>query len=329
MGVSQNDIAEKAGVSRYVVSSVLSERPNARIASATRDRVLAAAREMGYRPNFAARALVTGRHNIIGLWMSHHYNPFHARMVDGLRQEAGGHGYELIIQDMAQFSHPHQESIYLAQWPVDGVFALDLLPEAGAVVRANLPPNIPFVNMGAYFDQEFDHIGIDLHQGSLEAMRYLFENGCKLVACLVPNWANHPGDPRRDAYLHSVEAAGQKPLFIETLDNRAEARRTVRDRMSHSPMPDGIFCYNDILAIGVNRGLFDLGREVAESVLITGCDGIEELEYLERPISTIVQPVEEMCKLGWEFLLNRIQCPSLPVQSSILQPYFQVNESTQ
>ena len=74
-----------------------------------------------------------------------------------------------------------------------------------------------------------------------------------------------------------------------------------RNSAAAAERPDALFCTNDDGAIGCYRGLRDLGLRVPEDVALVGCDGIEDTEYLETPLTTIVQPVEELSRLGWEF----------------------------
>ena len=98
--------------------------------------------------------------------------------------------------------------------------------------------------------------------------------------------------------------------------------------MQH-PDVDAIFCHNDEIAFGAHRALSELGRKIGPDVAIVGCDGVEETDYLSPPISTIVQPIDEMCALAWQFLQNRIMQPSIPLQQRVLTPRFLVRTSSQ
>ncbi len=83
------------------------------------------------------------------------------------------------------------------------------------------------------------------------------------------------------------------------------------------------------MAIGAYRALCELGLRVPTDVALVGCDGIEDTEYLERPISTIEQPISEMCALAWDFLQRRIQEPNHPPQRVVLQPKLVIRASSQ
>jgi DNA-binding LacI/PurR family transcriptional regulator len=79
--------------------------------------------------------------------------------------------------------------------------------------------------------------------------------------------------------------------------------------------PDAILCMNDDIAIQVYRALMDLGKRIPQDVLLAGCDGLPITEYFEPPLSTIAQPMEEMCATAWKFLQKRIAKPELPFQT--------------
>jgi DNA-binding LacI/PurR family transcriptional regulator len=91
---------------------------------------------------------------------------------------------------------------------------------------------------------------------------------------------------------------------------------------------DALFCHNDDVAFGAYRALCDLGVGVGGEIALVGCDGIEEADYLACPLTTIAQPITEMCALAWEFLHRRMQDPGCPLQQRILRPELLVRAST-
>ena len=92
--------------------------------------------------------------------------------------------------------------------------------------------------------------------------------------------------------------------------------------------PEAIFCHSDDAALGIYRGLCDLKLRVPEDVALVGCDGIEDTEYLECPLTTLVQPVSAMCAAAWEFLMKRLAHPETTMQKIILQPKLALRESS-
>ena len=90
-------------------------------------------------------------------------------------------------------------------------------------------------------------------------------------------------------------------IHMET-DTRAGSRQTLVDYVGKRGCPDGILCRDDETALGAYRAICDLGLRVGRDVLLVGCDGIQDTQYLECPLSTIVMPVPRMCELAWQFL---------------------------
>jgi LacI family transcriptional regulator len=102
----------------------------------------------------------------------------------------------------------------------------------------------------------------------------------------------------------------------------------IQDYVRHQGRPEAIFCHADDAALGVYRGLCDLGVRVPEEVALVGCDGIEDTEYLECPLTTLVQPVAAMCATAWQFLQQRLEQPSISPQHAILKPKLALRESS-
>jgi DNA-binding LacI/PurR family transcriptional regulator len=328
MRVTIKDIASRLNLSTATVSKVLSGHESAFISEATRQRVLETAREMGYRPNRVARALVTGKTDIISLW-AQTLAPYHTEVVNLLMDQLRPHGFDLIVTDIVK--HPDWRTYCekFPQWHVDGIIALDS-PQCVKVYRqANLSVRTPLVSMGAYYVEEGDFVGVDLHSGAMEAVQHLLEAGCRRPAYLVCEYGNHLGDARYDGYMQTMRQAGIEPLVIVAEhSSRPCARQRMLEYLDEHPCPDGLFCFNDEMAIGAYRALCERGIRVPEDVAIVGCDGIMDTEYLERPLSTVVQPVQEMCQLGWGFLYRRIQNPSAAPQQALLKAHLVVRDSS-
>jgi len=322
------DVALAAGVGQATASYVLNNSPKA-FSQGTRERVLQAARSLAYQPNIAARTLATRRSQAVALWIANAHAPFFAQVIYHLQRQARQGGYETIIREMAGDPGLHPSSSPLSNWPVDGIIAFQGSAYVQAFMKANPMLHLPFVSLGEYHEQCSDFITIDLATGARDAVRHLLKSNRRRIAFLVPAIAKRAGEARHDAYLATMTEAGYAPEYILTENKlRAEVRRTMRDYIEKSGCPEGIFCYNDDMALGAYRGLRDLGLCVPEQVALVGCDGIEDTEYLETPLSTLVQPVEEMCALAWQFLQQRMQEPSLASQQGIVKAHLVVRASS-
>jgi LacI family transcriptional regulator len=110
------DVARRAGVSRTTVSFVLNGRKDVSIPATTRQHVLDVAREMGYQPNIAARALVTGQTQVVAVWMVEMHRPHFARALHLAWQQAGEYGFEMIIGNVERQDDRERHS-RLSRWP--------------------------------------------------------------------------------------------------------------------------------------------------------------------------------------------------------------------
>ena len=128
-----------------------------------------------------------------------------------------------------------------------------------------------------------------------------------------------------------MRRTGLKPEFLYyplSEQQREIVRQLIRDYVRQHGCPEAIFCHSDDVALGIYRGLCDLKLRVPQEVALVGCDGIQDGEYLECPLTTIVQPVAEMCAAAWRFLVQRLERPKMKKQQTVLKPKLVVRESS-
>lgn len=120
-----------------------------------------------------------------------------------------------------------------------------------------------------------------------------------------------------------------KPEIIETsAARRAVVLEETKAYFAKHGVPEAIFAYNDNMAVAIVRALHDLGVKIPDDCVICGCDGIDEVEYTEPQLTTIVQPIQQMCELGWQFTLDRIANPHEPARHEVLVPELTIRQST-
>lgn len=326
MAITLKDLARRLGLSVSTVSRVLSGSRDTVIAEATAQRVRALAEELGYQPNRSARALVTGRTSTVALWMNDLYASFHAEVAHTVYACLHAEGYEVLVRCLEQTPR----ALQAGHGHIDGILAHDCANALSTWMRCRARRTVPVVSMGGYVVRSVDHVRIDLYSGAVAAVRHMFEVGCRRIAYLVNAGSRQKGDARRDGYDAAVSELGLKAEYIIALDQaRSSARDAVRSHIAERGAPDGLFCHNDEMAIGAYRGLCDLGLRVPVDTAIVGCDGIEDTEYLEVPITTVRQPLEEMCASAWSLLKRRMEAPDAPVEGLVLQPELTIRASTQ
>lgn len=330
MKTSLSHVAKQAGVSSATVSRVLSGS-RVRIAPETRRRVQQIANDLGYSPNRAARALVTGRTQTLALWAVNLRSPFSAQVIYNVSQELARHEYDLMIA-AAHSSNSALKTAHLLSWPIDGIFALDLPRAAIPGLNGSLLGGKPFVSLGGYISDQSDYVHVDFRAQVIEAIRHLISVGCERIAYLVPGWFEwfrEANDARLCGYDAVITEAGRRPEYVVTPDEkRGSVASALTEHIERHGCPDGLFCFNDDMAIGALRALKDLGRRVPEDVALIGCDGIEDTSYFDPRITTIAQPLDQICMVAWAFLERRIRDNDLPLQQITIQPKLEIRESS-
>jgi LacI family transcriptional regulator len=248
-----------------------------------------------------------------------------------MQQQMQSSGFEMVIRDVERQMERDPDFSKTFQLPVDGIIAFDN-PTAGvAFSRRDPSRSIPFVSMGAYWAKDRDFVGIDLYAGTVDAINHLISTGRRRIVYLLPTTdKNWPTDSRLEAYENTMKSAGLDEWLLRTTDpSLSTARRTVDEFLQARPNFDAIFCHNDDMALGAYRALCDHGIQPGPDVALVGCDGIEEAEYVGCPLTTIVQPIEQMCAIAWEFLQKRMEDPTCSLQQQVLRPHLIVRASSQ
>lgn len=331
MMVTMSKIADEVGVSRATVSFVLNERDGAlRISEDTRRRVQETAREMGYQPNRAAQALASGRTHLISLWMRMHYSDFHNQMIPLVAEQLRATDYDMIVSTIESDTELHPVGASLLQGNVDGVLALDAAVPIRELRRDQRAACPAIVNMGGseYLVEDVDYVGVNLRDAAGDAVRHLLKSGQRIAFLGVEAHARS-GEPRFDAYHQAMAAAGCEPDVILAKNGERRAGFHAMDEYLRSgKAPEGLFCTSDELAEGAFRALRTAGLRVPQDVALVGCNGNEESEYFDPPLSTVVQPVQEMTELAWSYLQNRLNDPDTPLQQTVLPAKFVARESS-
>jgi len=329
--ISLREVAARAGVSDATVSRVLN-RVDSRISAGTQQRVHKAAADLGYQPNLAARALVTGRTQTLALWLANLREPYYASVIHHTQQEVKRHGFDLLFSEIATMPDQSLDSSKVLAWPADGILGVDIGGRVVPGLVGTLLHQKPFVGMGGYCVPTADFVSVDFTAQVAEAVRHLARIGCRRIAYMVPDWFHRPDDPRQNGYDAVMRETGQAGEYITiplSDDTRAVARRHLREYVAERGRPDGLFCFNDDIAIGAYRGLRDVGARIPEDTAIIGCDGLEDTLYFDPPLSTLTQPIDEMCAQAWAFLQQRIAEPGRPLQQKWLHPRLEVRGSAE
>lgn len=329
---TRKDVAERAGVSQTTVARVYSDDAGESISSKARERVLAAATELGYRPNSAAKALRSGRSGLLGFWMCLELSLYRSRVLAEMRGLLAKTEYTLAVTDVDEDYAWHHSLERALRVPVDGIIAFDASTASHLYLQdtERPTPNLPFVSMGAFWSDVHSYVGVDLASGSRDAVRHLIEMGRRRIVHLAPQgtWFMEAG-ARLEGYRDAMLAADRAPIVIGIDDHPDRRIESISQALREAEaMPDAVYCFYDEMAMDAIVAIERLGLEPGRDVAIVGVNGSEGLDRLSCPLSTVRQPVEEMCELALRFLRQMIDDPTMAPPQRVLKPELIVRASS-
>ncbi|MCX4095156.1 LacI family DNA-binding transcriptional regulator [Nocardia sp. alder85J] len=300
------DVAKLAGVSHQTVSRVLNGSPQVR--QETRDRVLRAVEELGYRPNAMARGLVSRRSKVLGAvtFDTTLYGP--ASMMLGIERAARAAGYGVSIVTLERVDrHGVLDAVNtLADQGVDGVIIL--APQlAAAVALHNLPARLVAVAVQAGHDAGLPAASMDQHEGSRLAVEHLLSLGHETVWHVSgPNGWLEARD-RVDGYRRTLETAGARIPPMISGDWSARSGYEAGLVLAAQPGVTAVFAGNDQMALGLLRSFAERGIRVPDDVSVVGFDDIPEAAYLSPPLTTVRQDFDEVGRRSMQLLLRLLE----------------------
>ena len=319
-----SDVAALAGVSHQTVSRVINGHPN--VAPQTRERVEAAIAQLGYRPNIAARALVTGSTRTIGLVTVkiNQYGP--AQTMLGLEKAARAAGYGLsvsILDDATAVAMREAVDRFVSQ-SVDGIVALGTYDDAAEALRA-LDPPVPLVAVQVGGGEDRPAVGVDQETGARLATRHLLELGHRTV--------HHVGGPadsqeargRQKGWRSELEKAGAAvPEILRgdwTPSSGYAAGKQLAGCIRRGEDVTAVFLANDQMALGLLSALHEEGLTVPGDVSVIGFDDLPEAPYFTPPLTTVRQDFAELGRRGVQLVLARMRREDLhpdPVPATLI-----------
>jgi DNA-binding LacI/PurR family transcriptional regulator len=321
------DVARLAAVSHQTVSRVLNDHPNVR--AETRERVLAAIQDLGYRRNFAARALVTRQSRMLGVvsFDTTLYGP--ARTLYGIEQAARTAGYFVSIVSLKTITQASvREAIgVLSGQGVDGIVVV--APQRSAArALADLPTGIPAVAVEGGRAGGVPAVSVDQVGGSKQVVAHLLELGHQTVWHVAgpSDWLEAEG--RSKGWRKALTAAGRPvPELIEG-DWSPRSGYEAGRRLAELADVTAVFVANDQMALGLLRAFTELGVSVPGQVSVAGFDDIPESEFFSPPLTTVRQDFDEVGRRCIDLLLRRIESDSTGYERTLVPAELVVRAST-
>lgn len=323
-GVTLDQVATVAGVSRATVSRVVNGNP--KVGGDAKRQVERAIARLGYIPNPAARSLVTRRSDSIGVVIPEppgmlFGDPFFPRLLRGVSAELSARRLQLVLLMPQSGEEERRLERYLTAGHVDGALLVSLhgnddLPEALArrgvpVVVGGRPPSGAAVS----------YVDVDNVEGARTAVAHLVEAGRQIVATIAGPADMAAGVDRLQGYRLAIEEAGRsRDVGLEvagdfTQQGGANAMRRLLDA---NPGIDGVFAASDLMAAGAIQVLRAAGRRVPEDIAVVGFDDSSIAAMTEPPLTSVKQPIEEMGREMVRLLLEHASHPGSVPRKVIL-----------
>jgi LacI family transcriptional regulator len=324
--ITIHDVAQKAGVSIATVSYALNNKKY--VSEKTKARINQIASEMGYVPNSFAKGLLKKKSNMIGLIISSTSSmnmPYTSSIIMHLEYYTRLNGYYILIGNSADDLDVEKEII--DNFVANNVDALIIMPTHNAKVDRETfatvqKRNLPFIFLNSFYPNiKGNYIVPDLEEGEYLAAQFLLENGHRDIIFIGGHRQNLSSIMRYQGFKKAVEDHGlvfQETQIIEGGFSFHDGYQSILNYMdSHDQLPQAILTTNDFVALGVYKGLKEHGVSVPEEVSLVGYDDINWPMGDSVPLTTVRIPVEEMCRLCIEHIINSINNNNLTIQSLI------------
>lgn len=311
MTTNIRDVAKAAGVSVATVSKALNGYPT--VNQKTRDKVLRIVREMGFRPNTAARALVGQRSMTVGILLSTGLaHPFFINVMAGMEQELGSGGYDLLY--LAQWSRHAKDYNFVRHCQsrnVEGVIVFGFQTEdldISGLIESRIPA--VFIDL-AVSGPRAGYIASDHAAGVEQAVLYLRSLGHERIAMIADLPHSYVGRLRLEGYTNGLKTAGLRyeEHWVERGDYSRDQGREAMKRLlaGDGRLPTAVVCCSDHAAFGAMEAIRGAGLSVPEDISVTGFDDLDIAQFALPGLTTVRQNMAEIGRAAVERLDRMIR----------------------
>lgn len=311
------DVAELAGVSQSAVSRVFQDGASA--SKAMRDRVMAAANKLGYRPNAIARGLITKRSNMVAVIITQQTNLYYPEVLFQLTGRFADRGIQVLL-----FTLEHEADIDLIiekilQYRVDGIVTAALLSaqQLDTIEHANIP--VIFFNRTLH-EVLVNSVRCDQEEGERWLVSELYDAGHRRYAIVTGPEDSPISAERTTGALQKLHELGIDDVTVVHGDfGSASGRAAFGEIMQKlDSAPDAVIVANDAMAIGVvDEAREAYGLRVPQDISIVGFDGVGPARFAAYDLTTVRQPVGRMTEAAVSMLLDRIENPDLSPEKRV------------
>ncbi|MFF3340991.1 LacI family DNA-binding transcriptional regulator [Streptomyces flavidovirens] len=324
---SMADVARVAGVSSQTVSRV--SNGYAGVTEETRRQVLAAMKELGYRPNSAARALKRGEFRTIGVITFGLSTTGNVRTLEAIAMSAAHEGYAVTLLPVAVPTQDEVRGAFsrLGELAVDAVIVIQEVHLHDAVTLS-LPPNVQVVVADSDAGDRYTVVDTDQAGGTRTAVRHLLDLGHRTVWHLAGPEESYAAQRRTDAWRAELTEAGCTPPPLVRGDWSAESGYRAGRELAAREDCTAVFAANDQMALGLLRALHERGRKVPEDVSVIGFDDIPESGSFLPPLTTVHQDFAEVGRRCVEGVLRQMRHEATEHGTTLVPTRLVVRDST-
>lgn len=316
MSLSIKDVAERAGCSIATVSRVLAGKGY--ISDDARQKVEAAVKELGYRPNRVARSLRAQKSRVIGLVLSDIRNPFFSEISRAVDRVAARHGYSVLICNADE--DPEKEAHYLRLMEEEKVAGILLSPTRASARTLDVVMYPPLVLFDRKFPKAlFDSVVIDNEDAALRLTRTLLDGGFQKIAGLF-GAKSFTASARIKGFQRAFEGAEERMLgAYQAPAFEDEGARLMEEILRKDPDVDAVVCSSALLATGAYRALRMSASPIVAARGFVCFDDPSWASFVDPPVTVIRQPAAAIGEAAADLLMKRIEDPVRPVSEIVLQ----------
>jgi DNA-binding LacI/PurR family transcriptional regulator len=321
--VTLADVAKRAGVSPALVSIVMRDAPGA--SPRSRERILAVAKQLGYRPDVRARSLASLKAHVIGVLFGR-AGRFHLELIDGLYAAAEERGWDLVLSALTASRDEKRALASLHDFRFDALIML-----GPPVAEPLLAGSVPVVVLGWHVDHpDVDIVRTSDEHGMALAVQHLVDQGHRRIAHLQGG-TGLVAVSRRDAYVKAMRAHGlDSEIRVVQCDgeDQLDGQRGGRALLDDGELPTGIVAFNDDIAAAAMSVLAQQGIEVPGDVSIIGFDDSVLARSPGIDLTSIQQIPHEMARLAVDRIIARTAGDGVPDRELVLEPELRIRSTT-
>lgn len=330
---SSSDVADLAGVSRTTVSFVLNNTPGKNIPEETRQKVLEAAKSIGYTPNQNARSIAMIKHHSVGFFIPHagyiSCDAYILRVIEGMTPVFNKNRFQLVLQPLKL---KQVNYLQLAQQDnVDGIILMNT-HDGDKGLAELIEAGFPLVVIGTIASRKVSQIDIDNRAAAAEAIGYLISLGHKDIGMIVHAPASYYAAAERlRGFRDALKEGGlqtRKEWVREANFTEASGYKAMEEILALGRRPTAVFAGNDVVAYGAIQAVKDAGLAIPDDIAIVGFDDDIPSRYVNPPLTTVTNPAAGLGAEAARMIISLLKGQTTDPEVSRLPTRLAVRTST-